>query len=136
MSWPCYIVIPEKQEPPVSHPDHPGISDTILYRTPEGELLPFDKLRVGAVFVDDTIHSVTGKPRGIVVKLPGYGGQNGWHMQEEGSPGNHWHVSGAIPNVTATPSINCGKTYHGFVTNGVVTDDCEGRKFDDFGRAA
>lgn len=33
-----------------------------------------------------------------------------------------------VPSLTITPSINCVGSYHGFVTNGVITDDCEGRR--------
>lgn len=45
-----------------------------------------------------------------------------------------WTVSGAPPNITVQPSINIGGTYHGWLQNGVLSDDCEGRKYDDLGR--
>lgn len=44
-----------------------------------------------------------------------------------------WTVSGEIPNITVSPSINIGGFYHGWLQNGVVSDDCEGRVFDSLG---
>lgn len=40
-----------------------------------------------------------------------------------------WVVTGAPPDLTVAPSINAQGTYHGFLQNGVLTDDCEGRQF-------
>lgn len=40
-----------------------------------------------------------------------------------------WSVSGVAPNITMAPSINIVGSYHGFLQNGVISDDCEGRKF-------
>lgn len=44
-----------------------------------------------------------------------------------------WIVSGVAPNITVTPSINAQGVYHGYLTNGVLSDDCEGRKYDERG---
>jgi hypothetical protein len=47
--------------------------------------------------------------------------------------GSGWNVSGEPPYITVSPSIyNAPGTpcaYHGFLTNGVLSDDCEGRTF-------
>lgn len=40
-----------------------------------------------------------------------------------------WAVKGTPPNITVHPSINMNGRYHGFIKDGVITDDCEGRKF-------
>lgn len=40
-----------------------------------------------------------------------------------------WDVTGEPPNITLSPSINIVGYYHGWIQNGVITDDCEGRKF-------
>jgi hypothetical protein len=40
-----------------------------------------------------------------------------------------WAVSGNPPNITLAPSINIVGYYHGWIQNGVISDDCEGRKF-------
>lgn len=50
-------------------------------------------------------------------------------LNEQGWHGEGWKVTGTVPQITATPSINFPGRYHGFVQNGVLTDDCEGRKF-------
>lgn len=49
------------------------------------------------------------------------------------SGGNHyggWQVFGEAPSVTVSPSINIEGSYHGFLQNGVISDDCEGRTYD------
>lgn len=45
-----------------------------------------------------------------------------------------WDVTGEAPNITANPSIvHLGsahvKGWHGWLKNGVLTDDCEGRTY-------
>lgn len=42
--------------------------------------------------------------------------------------GNGWTRTGTPPMVTASPSI-AQTGYHGFLQNGCLTDDCEGRTF-------
>ena len=38
-------------------------------------------------------------------------------------------VVGQRPDVTLMPSINCVGSYHGYIRNGIIADDCEGRKY-------
>lgn len=40
-----------------------------------------------------------------------------------------WTVTGEAPNITMHPSINIMGFYHGWLQNGVLSDDCEGRQF-------
>ena len=48
----------------------------------------------------------------------------------DGVLGDHgWQVTGEAPSVTLSPSINVKGSYHGYIQNGVITDDCEGRTF-------
>jgi hypothetical protein len=48
----------------------------------------------------------------------------------EGGPGPHgWTVSGTPPGITVKPSINIVGQYHGWIRDGSITPDCEGRKF-------
>jgi hypothetical protein len=47
----------------------------------------------------------------------------------EGGFRDGWTVTGELPNITVSPSINCHGAYHGWIQNGVISDDCEGRKF-------
>lgn len=73
-----------------------------------------------------------GKRAPLVVKLP-----DGTEFcvderasHEIGKPsGSGWAVTGTAPAITVAPSINIIGRYHGFLQNGVITDDCEGRTF-------
>jgi hypothetical protein len=68
----------------------------------------------------------------IIVVLPG---QNWFcvdsaaYDEARGYHGEGWDVSGEPPNLTVSPSINIVGHYHGYITNGVITDDCDGRTF-------
>lgn len=44
--------------------------------------------------------------------------------------GRGWSVTGEAPNITVTPSINAVGIYHGFLVNGVLSEDVDGRTFD------
>lgn len=48
----------------------------------------------------------------------------------DGVPGDHgWLVAGHPSALTLSPSINIKDGWHGFITNGVISDDVEGRTF-------
>jgi hypothetical protein len=49
--------------------------------------------------------------------------ENGWR-----GPG--WRVVGLFPLISANPSINFPGHYHGWVRDGGLTDDVEGRRWD------
>lgn len=49
-----------------------------------------------------------------------------WHVDGPSSSDGHWARSGKPPTVTATPSILTDR-YHGFLTNGVLTDSLADR---------
>ena len=40
-----------------------------------------------------------------------------------------WTVTGQAPCITVSPSINLVGRYHGWIQNGVISADCEGRTF-------
>ena len=46
-----------------------------------------------------------------------------------GNPKQKWSVSGTVPKITVSPSIYQVGYYHGFIRDGIITDDCDGRKF-------
>lgn len=50
-----------------------------------------------------------------------YDGQRGYY--------DGWTVTGTPPQISVHPSINMVGHYHGFIQNGVITDDYDGRKF-------
>jgi hypothetical protein len=49
-----------------------------------------------------------------------------WCVDQKSSNGEGWKVTGEWPNITCTPSIVV-PGYHGFLQNGIFTDDLEGR---------
>jgi hypothetical protein len=123
MSWNCYVV--EKKILAEHRQVRPGVTTQTVF-VHEGREYLWQELKVGAMWYEDGV--------GIVVKLPGSLQGLEWRMNRPGTNGCVWNVVGGMPLVTATPSINFVGLYHGWVTNGVVTDDCEGRTFDDYGR--
>ncbi len=128
MPWPCYMATQiELAEPRRVWPDDDSVTTRFVFRLADGTESLFRELTIGAMWEDHE--------RGLCVKLPGCTYGNIWAMREPSTqtPPTNWNVSGTPPLVSATPSINFVGIYHGFVTNGVVTDDCEGRKFDDIG---
>lgn len=53
-----------------------------------------------------------------------------WIVDQLASDSNGgWTVTGEFPNITVTPSINATNVYHGWITNGVISDDLEGRNY-------
>ncbi len=51
-----------------------------------------------------------------------------WCMDYVAGNGPGWQVTGEAPNLTAQPSIDSGQ-YHGWLKDGVLTDDLEGRTY-------
>lgn len=61
---------------------------------------------------------------------PDFIGYSTWSPDcTESDGGGGWRVTGEPPNITCHPSINAIDSYHGWVKNGQLTDDCEGRKY-------
>jgi hypothetical protein len=94
------------------------------------------RVRIGAVWpmevwedwmVSDEYRAThAGKRAPLVVQLPSGpfpvdGPQSG------GTSG--WQVTGEPPRLTLSPSVNVVGFYHGWIQDGVITDDCEGRTF-------
>lgn len=65
----------------------------------------------------------------LMVRLPG--GIDFCIDSRADSPGGEsgWTVTGEPPAITVSPSINVMHHYHGFIREGVITDDCEGRRY-------
>lgn len=40
-----------------------------------------------------------------------------------------WVVTGELPAITARPSVDQHNRYHGWLTDGVLSDDLEGRRY-------
>lgn len=61
----------------------------------------------------------------LMVQTPG----GPWFMDGRSRSGDGWTITGEPPNLTVTPSINVIGSYHGWLTNGVLSDDTEGRTY-------
>lgn len=130
-------------EPPRDDPRWPVVCDYCNYRfvgddvwqvfdsyqyvrSDTGEVWSTHDLLPGAMF-DSFWHRYFGgikeNPDGLVlaVALPPGGGQDVWCIDGPASSGGYWTRQGVPPNITVTPSILTGR-YHGFLTNGVLTD--------------
>jgi hypothetical protein len=130
MAWPCYMV---EFWPDASlfwrevKPDNRPWSE--LSCDEKNACLRWNDLRPGAMWWDD------GE---LFVKLPS---GSEWNIDRgriinarRAAQGKQdrlpeWSRTGDAPCITATPSINHVGQYHGWLRNGVLTDDCEGRTF-------
>lgn len=74
-----------------------------------------------------------GKREPLVVRLPGPVDLCVDHRADDAG-GHGWVVTGDPETLTVSPSINAIGIYHGFIRNGVITDDVEGRTYDASGR--
>lgn len=73
--------------------------------------------------------TASGRDYLIVVRLPPGGGD--FFVDYKSTDGaSGWIVTGEMPVITVSPSINAAGAYHGWIQNGVLTDDCEGRKYE------
>jgi hypothetical protein len=130
VTWQCFEVKGIRQGEPEKTESGRGTIRHLYYTLPEGREVKFKELPIGAMWHSSIQPNYHGQNAGPCVLLPG---RVVWNMSEPGTNGHLWTVSGGIPNVTATPSINYVGIYHGWVTGGVVSDDVDGRKFDQMG---
>lgn len=113
MPWPCFMVEYLGQSEP--EPLEGGGTITHGLWRQDGQVVRFDGLRPGAMYLDDD--------QGLVVLLPC---RSFWHPDRQDRT---WTRTGVPPNVTVTPSVNAVGRYHGWLRDGVLTEDCEGRVF-------
>lgn len=132
MSWQCELV------------DYPGDWTDLnvgqmFYGPTAEEALNHDShwdsiLRLYSRHLSDYYKAHNAHRRPIFVILPGLAlfcidGQ----CHSDGVFYGGWTVTGDAPALTLAPSINIGGTYHGFLQNGVISPDCEGREYDEAG---
>ncbi len=102
---------------------------TIYLRADNGAETTLAEAPVGAMYDAPWLHGmhhyrvVDGQT--LVVKLPG-GAE--WVIDGESSSGGFWERTGTPPRITARPSI-LTPNYHGWLTDGVLSDDLEGRQY-------
>ena len=103
---------------------------------PDGKLHIIRELPIGAMWDAHWLDVPKFKgPDGKAwcVMMPG--GQE-WVVYGPSSNGKPWDVKGTPPDITAHPSIGILPYYHGYIRGGVITEDCDGRKFEGVPRTA
>lgn len=126
MSWECRLIEYENQTW-----DDLKVGDMFLVPKVEDEYelsWPFVSARQSNL--SEFYHQNNSGRQPIVVVLPGRAlfCVDGKCRNSQGSYGG-WTVTGVAPFITVQPSINLGGIYHGFLQNGIISDDCEGRQF-------
>lgn len=144
MRWKCFLVKSIRQGDWQPLPSG-GRIRRLYYTLPDGREVEFEALPVGAMYdcnqlpTELVVGGILGsKPQGVrktrtglCVVLPG---KTIWNMMQPGTRDNCvWTIKGEPPNVSAHPSIDCTGIYHGWVKDGFVSDDLNGRKFGDDG---
>jgi len=118
MPWPCFIV---ERTPDLKA--FASDEDRVRARTPGAmwwaspDSLPKDRSVPAGAF--DRF------PKLLCVRLPG-GAIFHPQMPPDGEAAG-WEISGEPPRITVRPSINWVGRYHGWLTDGVLSDDLEGR---------
>jgi hypothetical protein len=90
---------------------------------------PMDDLPTGAMWYDDWDGCHRGPDgKSLFCKLPC---GTAWCIDYHPKVPGGWKRDGVPPLVTASPSILTGGStgYHGFLQNGILTDDLDGRKY-------
>jgi hypothetical protein len=105
-----------------------------LYRdSRSGKLYPLREAPVGAMwFVTwpspdqwSTYYEMQGRGYRLPLVLMTPAGE--WWMDIPASNGPGWQVTGEVPRVTARPSIHIPGRYHGWLTEGQLSNDIDGR---------
>lgn len=96
-------------------------SDGTDYTTHPGKAPP------GAMWHADWLADVWHGPDGLCLTVVLPSGEQ-WVMDAPSTDGGGWTRTGTPPRITATPSIAAAR-YHGFLTDGFLTDDLEGRVY-------
>ena len=122
MAWKCFMV------------EEHTVGNDFFIVPGHSEPVSFKDLPIGAMWFEEDE---------LCVKLPD---RKPWNIDrgrkinasyvEHGSkskPVPQWSRTGTPPLITVTPSVNCVGRYHGWVRDGVITDDCEGRSNESFG---
>lgn len=158
MSWLCQLIdVVDTQLIEFEPPPGGGVSGETMLVTADGQLHSIAELPIGTMFYgrqddgwpwyccrDDKLadyykqHNQHRPP--ILVLLPGRtlfcldGACWGPGPDNKIRYYGGWQVTGTAPMITVAPSINIVGSYHGWLQNGVISDDCEGRRYDNQGR--
>lgn len=116
------------------HPeDNWQVNECRLYRgAPAGKLYALREHPPGAIWratwMEEIQNNPYAAPDGKVWALMMPSGME-WLIYGPEAGGGKWTVTGTLPKITVSPSINQVGVYHGFVKEGIVSEDCEGKKF-------
>lgn len=132
MPWQCVM----RDEPPDwGNGERPAIGEMWYEPEPHGQDRPPNREPLSAQYERDW----AGRRPPIVIALPGvsrhgyrtvlldgayFGGPDVLNPNREG-----WTITGTPPNLTATPSIHAVGDYHGWLRDGVLSDDVDGRTY-------
>lgn len=122
MPWPCKLIDPDERK------GEPGE----MWFVKPGNYT--DEMVMGRIFSDEYKRDWKGKRPPIAVRLPD---GSAWCIDQAATGiTSGWSITGEAPFLTASPSINADpggsdrKGYHGWLKNGVLSDDCEGRHYE------
>jgi len=105
------------------------LSSRRLYVRPDtGERYTSHEVPIGAMWESYWLESMGRGPDGRCLSVMTPGGE--WNIDlpsASGGPG--WTRTGTPPMITARPSIHVIGKYHGFLTDGVLSDDLDGRSY-------
>lgn len=116
MTWPCRYH--------ETRPDGPQPGDIWPMPIEDPEIQAYYEKHV---FSLEYLRDWNGKRPALMICLPGAGPRildQKWRDSQHG-----WTITGLPPRLTASPSIHILDKYHGWLRDGVLTDDVDGRKF-------
>jgi hypothetical protein len=72
----------------------------------------------------------SGRTSCIIIRLPDL---TEWNVDFKATDSDQgWKVSGSWPNISIHPSVDIQNSFHGWIINGIISDDLSGRVFDQF----
>lgn len=106
-----------------------------LFRHPDGTEHTIRDMPIGAIWRVEWHESHWAGPDGrcYSVQLPPGGIGDQWVIEQPSANGGGWTRTGEPPDLTATPSILTPR-YHGWLRDGWLTDDTDGRTYGGEGR--
>lgn len=121
MTWQLFEIAPDAD---YDVKDQPGAYWFVPAYAPDGEQRQHFLDRIASA---EYKRDWADKRAPIMVCLP----SRSWWLIDQRIDGNEsgWTITGEAPNLTAHPSINHVGLYHGWLQNGVLTDDVEGRTY-------
>ncbi len=102
------------------------------YSGPNGLITTLREAPIASMWDADWMHGIDLYCRegiSLHLKLPGNGEWCIDGPSQQTPNGKGWTRTGTPPLITASPSIHWPGVYHGWLQNGVLSDDIDGKKF-------